>query len=317
MRIVILGAGAIGGVIAGHLARAKRDVHVIARGKHLDAIRANGLRVETPDGPFTVQVPTGPVEWRDGDVLMVATKTQDLDAALRDLGAPACVPIVCMMNGVEAERIALRHAREVYAGVVLMPSLYTTPGIVEVYASPIPGIFDLGRYPDGVGDADAIAGELIAAGFSVEVRPNVMRWKRVKLLNNLLNSAEAMSGAAVGQSELLPRARAEGRAVFAAANLACASDAEDAERRKLLVLKEIAGKRRAGGSTFQSLARGGSLETDYLNGEIAMLGRLHGVPTPVNEALQELAAEAARDKIEAGSIPVAELITRVNSRATV
>ena len=57
MRLVILGAGAIGGVVAGHLARAKRDVLLLARGEHLAAIRATGLRVDTVDGGFTVQVP--------------------------------------------------------------------------------------------------------------------------------------------------------------------------------------------------------------------------------------------------------------------
>lgn len=317
MRIVILGAGAIGGVIAGHLARAKRDVHVIARGKHLDAIRASGLTVETPDGTFTVPLPTGPVEWTPDDVLLVAVKTQDLDAGLRELAAPSYVPIVCMMNGLEAERIALRHARTVYGGAVLMPSTFMTPGTVTTWASPTPGLFDLGRYPDGTGDADAIAGELIAAGFDVEVRPNVMKWKRGKLLANLANGAEAISGPAVRQSELVKRARDEARAVFAAANLSVITDAEDAARRTNLHIMPIGDRKHAGGSTFQSLARGASaLETDYLNGEIVMLGRLHGVPTPVNEALQELAAEAARSGAQPGALPIAELITLVNSRAT-
>ncbi|HEY0252911.1 MAG TPA: 2-dehydropantoate 2-reductase N-terminal domain-containing protein [Kofleriaceae bacterium] len=317
MRIVILGAGAIGGVIAGHLARAKREVHVIARGKHLEAIRANGLRVETPDTTFTVPIPTGPVEWRAGDVLLVAVKTQDLADALRELAAPVDVPILCMMNGVEAERIALRHTREVYGGCVMMPSTFMTPGVVQVWAAPVPGLFDIGRYPDGSGDGDAIAGELIAAGFDVEVRANVMKWKRGKLLANLMNGAEAMSGTAARTSELADRAKAEARAVFAAANLSCITDAEDAERRKPLQLKAIGNAKHGGGSTFQSLARGaGTLETDYLNGEIAMLGRLHGIATPVNEALQVLAAEAARTRAEPGALPLAELITRVDRFAT-
>jgi 2-dehydropantoate 2-reductase len=148
MRLVILGAGAIGGVVAGHLARANRDVLVIARGAHLDAIRGNGLRVLTPSGAFVVRpeaVEAVAVTWRDGDVLVVAVKTQDLAGALREIAVPARVPIVCLTNGVEAERIALRHVREVYAACVLMPATYLVPGTVQVWAGPVPGILDLGR----------------------------------------------------------------------------------------------------------------------------------------------------------------------------
>jgi 2-dehydropantoate 2-reductase len=318
MRLVILGAGAIGGVVAGYLARANRDVLLLARGDHLAAIRERGLRVEAPGGGFTARVavadPQAPIAWRDDDVVVVAVKTQDVAGALRDLGAPAHVAIVCMTNGLEAERIALRHAREVYGACVLMPGSYLVPGTVQVWAAPVPGLFELGRYPDGTDRADAIAGELIAAGFDVEVRPNVMKWKRGKLLSNLANGAEAISGREARTSVLSDRAKAEARACYAAANLSCTTEAEDAARRTALTGGSIEGAKRPGGSTWQSLARGhGALETDYLNGEIVLLGRLHGVATPVNEALQVLAAEAARTRAPAGALPLAELIAKVEA----
>jgi 2-dehydropantoate 2-reductase len=321
MRLVILGAGAIGGVVAGYLARANRDVLLLARGDHLAAIRERGLRVETPDGEFTARVesadPRAPIKWRDDDVVIVAVKTQDVAAALRDLAAPPHVAIVCMTNGLEAERMALRHAREVYGASVLMPGSYLVPGTVQVWAAPVPGLFELGRYPDGTDRADAIAGELIAAGFDVVVRPNVMKWKRGKLLSNLTNGAEAISGSEARKSVLSDRAKAEARACYAAANLSCTTDAEDAARRTALTGATIEGAKRPGGSTWQSLARGhGALETDYLNGEIVLLGRLHGVATPVNEALQQLAAEAARTRAEAGALPLAELIAKVETYHT-
>jgi 2-dehydropantoate 2-reductase len=79
------------------------------------------------------------------------------------------------------------------------------------------------------------------------------------------------------------------------------------------VVKPIEGGTRSGGSTWQSLARGAStLETDYLNGEIALLGRQHGVPTPINEALQRIAAEAARTGMKPGSMTSDELAARVH-----
>ncbi len=319
MRLVILGAGAVGGVIGGLLARAKRDVLLLARGAHLAAIRDHGLRVERPDETFVVHPavadPHDRITWREDDVVLLAVKTQDAAAALRDLAAPAHVPVACLTNGVEAERIALRYAPHVIGACLMLPTTYLTPGVVQAWAVPMPGVIDLGRYPDGTDDhAHAIAGELGVAGFECEVRTNIMKWKRGKLLSNLANGAEALCGPDARVSDLAAEAREEGRACFAAANLSCTTDAEDAARRGY-TLKPIAGVTRAGGSTWQSLVRGaGALETDYLNGEIALLGRLHGVPTPVNAALQRIAAEAAREGRAAGSMPLDELVRRVSAQ---
>jgi 2-dehydropantoate 2-reductase len=72
------------------------------------------------------------------------------------------------------------------------------------------------------------------------------------------------------------------------------TQAEDDERRAdLLQQRPIDGAERGGGSTWQSLARGSGVETDYLNGEIAHLGRLYGVPAPANARIQTLMTEAA------------------------
>lgn len=317
MRLVILGAGAIGGVVCGRLARAKRDVVLVARGAQLAAVRERGLRIESPDDSFVVepQVTARFSDWRAGDVVLLAVKTQDAAAALRELAAPPDVPIACLTNGVEAERIALRHAREVYGACVMMPATYLSPGLVQAWASPVPGAIDIGRYPDGRGDvADELVGELLVAGFASETRTHIMRWKRGKLLSNLANGAEALCGPAARRSVVAERARAEARACFAAAGLSVTTDAEDAARREGLESKPIAGARRGGGSSWQSLARGATtLETDYLNGEIALLGRLHGVPTPVNELLQRLAADAARAGAKPGAMALDELIARVDA----
>jgi len=320
MRLVILGAGAVGGVVAGHLARAQRDVLLLARGDHLAAIRAHGLRVETPAGPFVARPPVAdpgtPIAWRDDDVLVVAVKTQDLGGALRAVAPPPRLPIACMTNGVEAERIALRYAREVYGVCVMISGSYFVPGTVQVWGAPGPGLLDLGRYPDGTGEhGHEIAGELVAAGFESEVRTNIMKWKRGKLVGNLANAAEAVSGSAGLGSAAVARAKAEAHACYAAANLSCTTPAEAAARRGDYQEVDIAGQARAGASTYQSLVKGHGLETDYLNGEIAMLGRLHGVATPVNEALQAIAAEAARTGARAGGLPLAELEAKIAALA--
>ena len=319
MRIVILGAGAVGGVVGGLLARAGRDVVLLARGAQLEAIGAGGLRVEMPGERFTVRpavaASAAPFAWRDGDVLAVALKTQDVAGALREVAPPPHVPIVCLTNGIEAERIALRHADVVYGGCVRMPATYLTPGVVQVWSAPVPGVIDVGRYPDGGGDdADELAGELMVAGLDCRVLPTIMKWKRAKLLSNLGNAIDALCAA--DADEIEARAVAEARAVFATAGLSCASEAEHLARGAAVVAQPIAGAARGGGSTWQSLARGArALETDYLNGEIALLGRIHGVATPVNRALQRIAAEAARSGAAPGAMSVAELSARIAALA--
>jgi 2-dehydropantoate 2-reductase len=190
--------------------------------------------------------------------------------------------------------------------------------VVQGWGSPVPGLLDLGRYPDGGGEhGDALAGELVVAGFESIVRPNIMKWKRGKLLSNLANGAEALCGVGARDARLAETARAEGRACFAAAGLSCTTDAEDTARRGEFRSQPIAGAKRAGGSTWQSLARGhATLETDYLNGEIALLGRVHGVPTPVNRALQQIAADAVRAGVAPGSWSLDQLAARVAELAS-
>jgi 2-dehydropantoate 2-reductase len=106
------------------------------------------------------------------------------------------------------------------------------------------------------------------------------------------------------------RVRAEGVAVLDAAGIAYASAEEEKEARgDKIQLVEIDGAPRGGGSSWQSLNRGtGTIEADYLNGEIALLGRLHGVPTPLNDLLQRLANEFARERRAPGSLPFDELV---------
>jgi 2-dehydropantoate 2-reductase len=316
VRIVVLGAGAIGGVIGGRLAQHGHDVVLIARGPHHDAIRDHGLVIESPDDRVTLRVPVvdSPSRIRFGpdDVVFACTKTQDTAAALDALAstAPTTTPIVCAQNGVENERLALRRFARVYAMCVMCPASHLDPGIVQASSSPVSGILDLGRYPEGVDEvAEQVADVLGCATFDSRALPDVMRWKHTKLLMNLGNAIEATIGRTERARELAERARAEGVACLAAAGIAFASAEEDTQRRgDRLRIRPIAGARRGGGSSWQSLARGARrIEVDHLNGEIVMLGRLHGVPTPVNEALQRLANAAARDGRDPGSVAESEL----------
>ncbi len=320
MRFIIYGAGAVGGVIGGRLFEHGHDTVLIARGAHLAAIRERGLTVLSPAGAVTVPVPAvgspREVDFQEGDVVILAMKTQDTEPALAELLAAAGdqVPVVCAQNGVENERRAARRFANVYGMPVRLPATHLEPGVVQADSSPWSGVLDVGRYPLGIDEvAEGVTSALAASTFSAVPEARVMRHKYQKLLMNLGNGLDAVVGPGGGARDLLRLAREEALACYAAAGIDCASDEEDRERRgSFIQIGEIAGQRRKGGSTWQSLARGKpDLEVDYLNGEIALLGRLYGVSTPVNASLQRVANRMAREGAAAGSMSEAELRAEV------
>jgi 2-dehydropantoate 2-reductase len=340
VRYIIIGAGAVGGTIGGCLALAGHEVVLTARGPHLDALRAHGLRLSTPSGTDTVMAPAigGPdeIDLRPGDVLVVATKSQDSVAVLTEwarrpvAGAGSAgqdLPVICAQNGVANERFALRRFRRAYGMCVWLPATHVAPGEVAAYGQPLAGLLWVGRYPAGTDETiEGVAADLADSRFLASVSQEVMRWKYRKLLGNLGNAVEALcvppeagpDGApADAARELSERATAEGVAVLDAAGISYATSAEVREARGHHVdYAPVAGASRGGGSSWQSLTRGtGSIEADFLNGEIVLLGREHGVPTPVNEALQWLANRAAADRLPPGSLSPEEIFAAAGTGA--
>jgi 2-dehydropantoate 2-reductase len=313
VRYIIYGAGAVGGTIGARLFENGRDVVLIARGDHRLAIAANGLRFGTPEGWRTLRVPV--VEHPDrltiseNDLVVLALKSQDTTVALDALEriAPPTLPIVCAQNGVENERRALRRFANVHGMCVMMAGVYLEPGVVHVHNTPQSGICDVGRVPHGVDAIDAmIAADFEASSIHSSAVSDIMARKYAKLISNLTNVIEAASGRAALGSTLADRARAEANAVFDAAGIT-PTRASDARWLNLEFAK-VDGVDRIGGSTMQSIARGAqTLEVDDLNGEIVLLGRLHGVATPVNEFLQRLAIRLLVERTPPGSLPLAEL----------
>ena len=184
--------------------------------------------------------------------------------------------------------------------------------MVAQKCSPTPGILDIGRIPRRTDDLDvAIAADLRRAGFESQPRPDILAWKYRKLVLNLGNGVDAVCAPGADTDELVRRARDEGDLVLRLAGIVAVTPEEDAERRGEL-LRSPDGSWRAGGSTWQSLQRrAGSVEIDYLAGEVVLLGRLHGIPTPVNELLQHEVSALARAGAEARSLDAAELLDRL------
>ena len=262
------------------------------------------------------------------DVVVLATKSQDTAAVLDDVAEQSRdVPVVCVQNGVANERMALERFTNVYGVVVMLPAVLLQPGHIDAQGHPFSGLLDLGRAPSGVDDlARQIAADLSESGFVSQAVPDIMRWKYAKLIRNLGNAMEALCKPEDGDDELDPESKAavteidallrdEAIACFDAAGIAWTRDEEWFARRKEQVTwRPVEGRGRAGGSMWQSLVRGtGSVEADFLNGEITALGRRHGVPTPVNARLQQLAQHAAYTGARPGSMTYADLLEQLTT----
>lgn len=317
-RWIVIGAGAIGGTVGGRLHQGGAEVVLVARGAHGEALRRDGLLLRDPDAEARLPIPAvahpAEVDWRPGDVALVATKTQDVAAALDDLAAAVPdvrdVPVVCLTNGLEAERQALRRFPAVHGMCVMLPATHLEPGVVEVWSAPCGGVLDVGLAVGGCDEVDeALAAALRAGSFVADPTPAVMRRKRCKLLLNLANVVDASCGTDPDAGPIVAAAMEEGRRALTAAGLDFSTPEEDAARRgDHIRMRRIDGRKREGGSTWQSLARGlPSTEADHLNGEVVLLGRLHGVETPVNEGLQRLARHLAATRAAPGSMSAADV----------
>ncbi|WP_436531207.1 ketopantoate reductase family protein [Actinoplanes sp. HUAS TT8] len=320
MRFVIIGAGAVGASVAAELFRGGAEVVLVARGAQLAALRAGGLRYIRPDGEYTLTIPVaggpGEVALTGDDVLVLSTKTQDTASAVREWAwqpvkradgrdgvAAGELPIVTLQNGMDNERTVLRSFAQVIGGVVSIPATFVVPGEVVNHAEPVPAVLHLGRYPGGP-DAvtDRVADGLRAGRFTVRVVDDIRAYKAGKLLGNMANTLDALYPASPLRAAAVKKLQAEARAVYRAAGI------EPAEL-DLGDFREgvIASHPTVGASTRQSLTRAVLPETDYLDGEIVLLGRLHGVPTPGAAAMQARMHRALADGVAPGSLDDADL----------
>lgn len=314
MRHVIYGAGAIGAGVGGLLAEAGHEVVLIARGAHLAQLQKSGLRMSTPDRTRTISIlaveDPGEIDWTGDQVVHLAVKSGATDEVLSRLSltAPASTPVVCLQNGVANEARAARWFGTVFGVCVMMPATHLEPGAVELRSAGAPAILDIGRVPgEGAVDplAERIAADYVSAGIVSLARPDIMAWKHRKLLANLGNAVDACLVPGEAADQVARRLRAEGEEILAAAGIGVVSAEQDRQRRGDL-LKLSAG---GGSSSWQSLARGtGSIEADWLNGEIVSIAHSIGRTAPLNDAIRRLANRMARDGADPRSADPAVLL---------
>ena len=338
-RYVIVGAGAIGGTVGGVLARAGTPTLLIARGRNAEALATAGITLRTPDGTVRTAVSTASraedVRLTDRDVLVFATKTQQLDAALQEwvdepVHGPHCVvgtagellPAMTALNGVAAEEKALRYFRRVFGVCVWLPAVHLEPGEVIVRSWPVVGQFHIARWPASTSapaDAElltALAGAWTGAGIRVRLPDDVAPWKYNKLLSNLGNAVGALSTEPSDVSEVVAAIRSEGENVLRHAGIEFVPfETSTAARADGPTIRPVPGWNAGpSNSTWQSLScNTGSVETDFLNREIVRLAHRHGITAPLNAALARAAREAVRGGLGPSRYSAAQLAELVGT----
>jgi 2-dehydropantoate 2-reductase len=315
MRVIIYGAGAIVCVVGGHLSLTNTEVVLIGRPGHVNAINKNGLHFITPTGIHDLQIlaVTAPnqIEFQPDDVILLCVKGQNTNEALQDLRAViADIPVFCLQNGVRNEEIAVTFFPRVYGTMVRVGGIYITDGEVTARRDP-PGWLIMGCYPSGTDDlVEDVAKKLRIAGFLVLVTPDVMPYKWGKLMGNLANSIVAITSTRDGDFNRIFRAtQQEAQELLAQADISWVSNQQLAEEwpdsavRPRSVLRTDAQS-----STWQSLKRQqGTVETDFLNGEIVRVAERLGTKAPINEALLNIMQEMAANREPPGKYTPTEL----------
>lgn len=301
-RYVVIGGGAVGGALAAQLVPAGHDVLLVARGEHGRRVAADGLVVRRPDRVDVVRVPVvgGPDEaaLRPDDVLVLTVKTQDAEAALATWawqpveggGLAADLPLVTYQNGLLTEDLALRRFSRVYGATIGIAASHLTAGeIVSPSLPPVVGLVWLGRY-GAPADAlqDELAADLVGAGFAAWSVPDVRAQKAAKLLANVGNGLDLFVGDDESRTQARTRLREEAVAVLEAAGTPLPPGGELDRGGVTLAVLPVDGHVGGRLSTWQSFARGTSSEVDYLNGEVVLIARRHGLDARLNAAVQRL-----------------------------
>lgn len=297
MRIAVMGAGGVGGCLGALLARNGNDVSLIARGAHLEAIQAKGLRLKQDHAEFTVSMPAtdDPAELGPVDLVLFTVKSYHNSTAI-----PAIRPMVgpdtgilTLQNGVEchlqlASALGLGHA---------LPGAYWTASSIEA-----PGVIaSIGQAPrlsfgeergGGSRRAEAIRDALQTAGIDVELSPDPLQvlWSKFVVLCSIAgitSAARTRIREFIQSSQGLELFTAAMREVDAVGRAMGVNLPEGLVENSLEFIRGFPDFQNSMHADFEN---GRLTELEALNGAVVRLGRETGVPTPVNEFIYAVLA---------------------------
>ena len=298
VRLAFMGSGGLGGYFGARLCKGGADVHFIARGKHLEAMRRDGLRVEGPEPIHIARVSAtdDPVEVGIVDFVMVGVKLWDTQAALEQV-RPMVGPdttLISFQNGVLKDRY-LRDAFDasrIMGGVGYVATTIDRPGVIR-QTGPMQrllfGEFDGSRSPRG----EALLAACLAGGINAELSASILReiWQKYVFLVGLSGTTTTIRKP-VGPIRENPQTRAflldVMREVVAVGRAHGVDLPENYADVRLQFADSVAHDMTS--SMHHDLERGNRLEVRWLSGGVVELGQQKGVPTPLNRAITDILA---------------------------
>jgi 2-dehydropantoate 2-reductase len=293
MRIAVYGAGGVGGYFGGRLAQAGAEVHLIARGAHLQALRKHGLRVRSVKGDFEVQAfaTDDPADVGPCDFVLFCVKSFDTDAAAARLGplVGEDTAVVSLQNGVENEEKIARAVGEdhVMGGAAFIFAEITKPGVIVHTGGPTSIMFG-----ELDGRTSQRAKRLLAcceqAGFEAELSANIktVLWAKLAFI-----CAQAGMTAAVRLPIGEIRTAAAGWAAFSrlVAEVCAVAEADGnpvpgTAKERALALAQAA-EPGSFSSLHDDLVAGRRMELDALHGFVVRRAAQHGLAVPTSEAV--------------------------------
>jgi 2-dehydropantoate 2-reductase len=305
MRIAIMGSGGVGGYFGARLASAGCDVTFIARGAHLEAMRRDGLLVESKLGNVHIEKPrlasdaaaVGPV-----DLVLFGVKLWDTEAAARAI-LPLVGPdtgVVSFQNGVQKDELLRSVVGEeaVMGGVCYIAATIARPGVIQHGGAMQKLVFgEYGGKPPA--RALALLDACSKAGIDAEISADIRRatWEKFVFLVGL-SATTATMRVPVGTVRSHARSRAmlldAMREVVAVGRAEGVALAEDFADNRLAFCDGLPPEMNA--SMRNDLERGNRLEVEWLSGDVVARGARLGVPTPVNRTVYDILSVHAQGR---------------------
>jgi 2-dehydropantoate 2-reductase len=294
MRIAVIGAGGVGGYFGAKLAQAGNDVAFVARGAHLEALRANGLRVESSGGAIVlprVAATDDPSSLAPADAVMFCVKLWDVERAAAQI-APLVAGggvVIPFQNGVDSPDILMRTlgAAHVLGGVAYIAAAIRAPGVVSQTGSM--SRLRIGAFDDTMnGRAQAFVEACTAAGIDAQFAADIRRalWEKfvfLAALSGVTCLARQPVGGVRGDPDLRATFETAMRETVAVARTRGVTLDDDFVATQMRAIDGLPAEMRS--SMLNDLVAGNRLEAPWLSGAVARMGRDARIPTPVHATL--------------------------------
>ena len=295
MRIAMMGAGGVGGYFGGRLAASGCDVTFIARGRHLEAIRNSGLRIDSRDiGDATIDpavATDAPADVGVVDYVIIAVKLWDTEDAGRAI-APMVAPdttVLSLQNGVECDETlaSVVGAEHLIGGVAFIASSIREPGVIE-HIGTMQRVVVGERAGGSSRRVDLLHEMMLLAGITAEVSDDIERtiWEKFVFLVGL-SATTTMLRTTLGpiredpeNRQLLLNIMRETVAVGRAKGIDLPEDYADD---RLAFADGLPADMTS--SMYHDLKAGNRLEVAWLSGAVARFGDEVGVATPINQTV--------------------------------